>query len=218
MSYRNIDMDNEQKLARFLDTRFYIQPDFSSAVRIVDYNEQMKGKDIIVSSVKYGLENAIIDEKNTAHYVNKDIPTFAFELSFLLNNGQEVEGWLTDPGKETEYYLLIYPFATLANSPARIPVFDKITRIRYILIKRESILKLLLDKGFNRDALLSKAREMRNIVKCKEDNERIKATDKSSYGFYFYYTFYLTEKPVNVVIPRHQLETIAITSGFCSAD
>jgi len=211
-------MENEQKLARFLDERFYVAPDFSSATRIVDLAEQMKGKDIIVSSEKYGLTNAIIDEKCTAHYVNKDIPTFAFELSFLLPNWQEVEGWLTDPEKETEYYLLLYPFATLASSPSKVPVYDKITKVRYILVRRSDVQRLLLEKGFNRTALLNKAQEMRRSVRCKEDNERIKAIDRASYGFWFFYTFWLSEKPVNVVIPRGQLEAIAITTGFCAAD
>jgi hypothetical protein len=202
-------------VARFLDEHFYLPPLFDSAIRVSDKNEQMLGKDIIVSSSRLGLSNAIIDEKDTAHYVNKNIPTFAFELSFLLYDRTEVEGWLTDRAKETEYYLLLWPFAKLVEPVSKPPEFKEITKLRYSLVKREDVINLLLAKGFDRKALLEKAREMRSTVKGYADNQNLKAIDKERYGFYFMYTYFLAEKPVNVVIPREQLEKIAIVSGFC---
>ena len=147
--------------------------------------------------------------------MNKDIPTFAFELSFLLYDGTEVEGWLTDAAKETQYYLLLWPFARLVEPVTRPPEFKEITKLRYFLVKRSDIISLLLSRGFDRNALLQKAREMRAVVKGNDDNQRLKALDKEKYGFYFMYTYFLAEKPVNVVIPRRMLEEIAIVSGFC---
>ena len=214
-SFRNIDSANEQMVARFLDNYFYLPPLFDSAIRVSDKQEQLQGKDVIVSSSQLGLENACIDEKDTAHYVNKDIPTFAFELSFLLFDGTEVEGWLTDRAKETEYYLLLWPFAKLVEPVSKPPEFKEITKLRYLLVKRTDVLSLLLNKGFDREALLQKAREMRSIVKGYDDNQRLKAIDKEQYGFYFMYTYFLKERPVNVVIPRQTLEGIAIVSGVC---
>lgn len=212
-SFRNIDSANEQMVARFLDDNFYLPPLFDKATRITDKQEQLQGKDIIVSSSLLNLDNAIIDEKDTAHYVNKDIPTFAFELSFLIGTN-EVEGWLTDKEKKTEYYLCLWPFADIVpnTKPAE---FKEITKLRYLLVKREDVLTLLQKKGFDRTRLLQKAKEMRTIVKGYIDNQRLKATDKEQYGFYFMYTYFLQERPVNVVIPRYLLEEIAITSGFC---
>ena len=81
-SFRAIDSANEQMVARFLDEHFYLPPLFEKAERVSDKHEQLSGKVIVVSSSKLGLTEAIIDEKDTAHYVNKNIPTFAFELSF----------------------------------------------------------------------------------------------------------------------------------------
>ena len=213
-SYRPIDSANEQLVAQFLDKHFYLPSLFEKVERVSDKNEQLKGKDIIVSSSRLGLKEAIIDEKDTAHYVNKNIPTFAFELSFLVY-GVEVEGWLTDIAKETEYYLLLWPFAKLVEPISTPPEFKEVTKLNYLLVKRTDILKLLLDKGFDRSALMRKAREMRSIVRGNEDNQRIKAIDKDAYGFYFMYTYFLPEKPVNVVIPRRKLEEIAILSGCC---
>lgn len=214
-TYRAIDSENERKVADFLDDYFYISPLFESARRIVDRNEQLRGKDVIVSSTKLKLKDAVIDEKDTAHYVNKDIPTFAFELSFLLRDGKQIEGWLTDDSKETEYYLLLWPFATLVEPVSNPPEFKEITKLRYLLVKRSDVLKLLLSQGFDRDELQKKARMMRANIKDAEDNQKIKAIDKEKYGFYFMYTYFLAEKPVNVVIPRVKLEEIAIAKGIC---
>lgn len=213
-AFRAIDSANEQMVARFLDEHFYLSPLFEKAERVSDKHEQLKGKDIVVSSSRLGLTDAIIDEKDTAHYVNKNIPTFAFELSFMVY-GNEVEGWLTDGSKETEYYLLLWPFAKLVEPVSKPPEFKEITKLNYLLVRRADIVKMLLDKGFDRDALMQKAREMRAIVHGYEDNQRLKAADKDAYGFYFMYTYFLAEKPVNVVIPRKKLEEIAILSGCC---
>lgn len=214
-SFRVIDSANEQMVSRFLDEHFYVSSLFEKAERVFDKREQLKGKDIVVSSSRLGLKDAIIDEKDTAHYVNKNIPTFAFELSFLLYDGTEVEGWLTDREKETEYYLLIWPFADLVEPVSRPPEFKAITKLHYLLVRRADIVNLLIGKGFDRDALMRKAREMRANVHNNEDNQKLKAADKATYGFYFMYTFFLAEKPVNVVIPRNKLEELAILSGCC---
>ena len=214
-SFRAIDSANEQMVARFLDENFYNTPLFEKAIRVTDKQEQLMGKDIIVSSSKLGLSDAIVDEKDTAHYVNKNIPTFAFELSFLLYDGTEVEGWLTDKSKETEYYLLLWPFAKLVEPVSKPPEFKEITKLRYMLVKRADVVNLLLNKGFDRKALLEKAREMRTVVKGYQDNQELKAIDKEKYGFYFMYTYFLAERPVNVVIPRQMLEEISLVSGYC---
>jgi len=214
-TFRNIDSANEQMVARFLDEYFYKAPLFDTAIRVTDKQEQLLGKDIVVTSSKLALTNAIVDEKDTAHYVNKNIPTFAFELSFLLYDGTEVEGWLTDRAKETEYYLLLWPFAKLVEPVSKPPEFKEITKLHYALVRRSDVVALLASKGFDRDALMQKAREMRSVVKGYEDNQRLKALDKEKYGFYFMYTYFLAEKPVNVVIPRKTLEGMAIITGVC---
>lgn len=214
-TFRSIDSANEQMVAKFLDEHFYKAPLFDTATRVADKQEQLLGKDVIVTSSKLGLTDAIIDEKDTAHYVNKNIPTFAFELSFLIYGGKEIEGWLTDRAKETEYYLLLWPFAKLVEPVSKPPEFKEITKLYYALVKRSDVIALLASKGFDRDALMQKAREMRSVVKGYEDNQRLKALDKEKYGFYFMYTYFLAEKPVNVVIPRKTLEGMAIITGVC---
>lgn len=213
-SFRSIDSANEKLVAQFLDDYFYLPSLFEKVERVSDKQEQLKGKDIIVSSKRLSLVDAIIDEKDTAHYVNKDIPTFAFELSFMVGN-MEVEGWLTDESKETEYYLLLYPFATLEEPVTKPPQFKEVTKVRYILVRRQDVINLLKEAGFDRNALQRKAKEVRTTVGGYDDNQRNKAEDKAKYGFYFMYTYFLNERPVNVVIPRAMLERIAIIQGFC---
>ena len=47
----------------------------------MEKEEQLKGKDVQFSIEE--LENIIIDEKAQIYYINKNIPTFAFEIDFL---------------------------------------------------------------------------------------------------------------------------------------
>ncbi|MBK8365378.1 MAG: hypothetical protein IPL24_17420 [Bacteroidetes bacterium] len=56
--------------------------------------------------------NLLVDEKAMVHYVNKSLPTFAFEVSFKLATGKEVEGWLLDKSKLTQYYIIVWIWAT----------------------------------------------------------------------------------------------------------
>lgn len=210
MSYRDIDMTNEQMLAKYLDEHFYSTGKFEKFERVTDKYQQLLGKDIIVTSSKLNLTNTIIDEKNTSHYVNKDIPTFAFELSTLTKNGTLVEGWLTDPRKQTEYYLLAYPFANLINPYDKVPTFKEITKVKLLLIKRDAILKFLESSGYNRESLINVSKIIREHVKSQEDNKEIKERMKSNKGFWFNETLHLSEKPINVIIPRNKLEELAI--------
>ena len=80
MSHRKRDSHVEKQVSDFLDCYFCpkIVKNFS---RYHDKTNQLNGIDV------FSIDNhkkLIVDEKAASHYINKDIPTFAFELSFLL--------------------------------------------------------------------------------------------------------------------------------------
>jgi hypothetical protein len=71
----------EKEIAHFLDEFFY--PKIASFTkRYSSKEDQLIGKDILIETTKTG--RVIVDEKAATHYINKDIPTFAFELSFCI--------------------------------------------------------------------------------------------------------------------------------------
>lgn len=214
---RQTDNRVEKEIAKFLDKNLYPTLPFNRFTRIVEKSEQLKGKDVVFSSEFLGISNGVIDEKCTAHYVNKNIPTFAFELSFLLDDNTEVNGWLIDENKETEYYLLLWPKAKVEDESATAPYFtsNDIEQIDYILVKRENIILFLHSKGFDKNRLASASRYYRDNVHDIQYQNQLKQKYKEKVGFYFMITRNLPETPVNVIIYRKDLEKIATLKGTC---
>lgn len=115
MSRRRLDMQAESELARFLDVCFYSRlidsGELSSAQRITDIEMQREGIDVIAK--KNGWQ-ALIDEKAHLYYINNGLPTFAFELGFLLD-GHETIGWFLNDELHTDRYFLLWPNATTSD-------------------------------------------------------------------------------------------------------
>ena len=152
-SYRGRDMHVERVIAQYLDEHLYNDGRFTRHDRTDGREEQLKGSDIIISVPSLGIKDAIVDEKAITHYMIRQLPTFALELSFLSQSGNVVEGWLTDTEKVTEYYLMMWPLAT---KPWTIEIQD-IKSIEYMLVKRSDILQWLASQGYTLDKLKEKA-------------------------------------------------------------
>ena len=91
-SYRNRDTNVEVEISKYLDEKFY--PSINAKInRFKNKEDQLLGKDILFTYLD--LTDAIVDEKAKTHYINKGIPTFAFELSFI-HDGKVIPGWLID--------------------------------------------------------------------------------------------------------------------------
>lgn len=190
------DISVETEISNFLDKYFYgvVVNDF---FRYVDKNEQLKGKDVRFS---WGaLKDIIVDEKAISHYINKNIPTFAFEISSMFS-GKKSEGWLFDEKKETEYYLCIWIWAKNAWNPS----YEDITKLDCLLIKRSEIIAYLKHEGFTKE----KIREIECTVREKGLE---KAIDKGKHRYvYFYNTTHLAEKPFNVIIRKEKLKELTL--------
>ena len=216
------DLDNRvaEEIGKYLDTHFYPKF-FSHPNRIEDSEEQLNGKDIVASSKDLGLTEAIIDEKSASHYVNKNLPTFAFEISFRRRDNLVVPGWFVDENKTTDYYLVIWPLA----NPDRIQKFtfdgkeypfftcEDITRLDYVLVKRSALRELVEKRGYNNKWLGITAWKIRNNSAdwLKDFNKKYRPIR----GVYFQHSVGLKESPVNLIVPRKELESIAILKGSC---
>lgn len=72
------DLNQEGILSKYLDNIY--QEKGIDFYRVFDLDRQHQGIDVvmIIRSDEY-----IIDKKAQLHYINRDLPTFTFELSYL---------------------------------------------------------------------------------------------------------------------------------------
>ena len=203
-SYRGRDMHVERVIAQYLDEHLYNDGRFTRHDRTDGREEQLKGSDIIISVPSQGIKDAIVDEKAITHYMIRQLPTFALELSFLSQSGNVVEGWLTDTEKVTEYYLMMCPLAT---KPWTIEIQD-IKSIEYMLVKRSDILQWLASQGYTLDKLKEKANVIRETITENGAIDKVNGKD-----FWFFLTTKLAECPINVVIRKKVYESLALMKG-----
>ena len=102
MSKFRQDLKNEQLLNEHLN-KVYEKLNLEF-VRKADMDSQYKGIDLVM---KHDGEEYNVDEKAQLHYLNKNLQTFTFELSFYNRYGELKQGWLFDKKKETQYYFLV---------------------------------------------------------------------------------------------------------------
>jgi len=193
--FRQRDTKVEKEISLFLDEKFY--PSINAKiVRHLDIETQMQGVDVSLSYKD--LHDVPVDEKAMSHYINEDLPTFAFELSFL-NKDNVIEGWFPDENKKTEYYLLIWIWATKDGDIIK----DDITKLELCLVSRSKISDYLTQRGYSPTQLREKANQIRVA-------DIDGAIDKSpGSDFYFYLSKRLVEAPVNVVIRKSILAGLA---------
>jgi hypothetical protein len=138
------DLKKEQILSNYLDL-IYHKLGFSFS-RNTDMCQQLKGIDlqITIEDKTYN-----IDEKAQLHYLNKELPTFTFEVSYLKNN-QHKTGWLLDELKETEFYFLIT--SIFLNSPKLRSIKD-IKSCKIISVNRKKLTQHLSKLQLNKERL-----------------------------------------------------------------
>jgi hypothetical protein len=201
MSLRISDTNAESQVAMFLDKHFYPNH-YPTYRRIFEKEAQLKGIDTIISVPIFG--DKFCDEKAAIHYVNKGLPTFAFELDFKLNDGRLVEGWFLSKEKKTEYYLLVWIWSLKEKGFT----YDDITKIEVILISRNKIISELSKIGMNPDLIKQKSIEIR---KNSQSGVIEKLYNKP---FYFYLTTHLQENPLNIILKKDFLIKNCILHKF----
>ena len=203
-SRRAEDMSAEEQLALFLDKYLYDRfPDaqrYSSIERITDKQEQLNGTDVRFTMKSGKVFN--VDEKAQLYYLNKDLPTFAFEVQFL-RHGIPTIGWLCNDRLDTDYYLLIWPFAN-RDAPAGITWRD-FTRAECLMVKKQDILSLLKQNGLTVERLLADADNFRR----QGLTGRIGIKGVSGIYYYSSSPCKYAEEPINIVISKTHLRRIA---------
>lgn len=201
MSLRIQDSKAEFEVSKFLDKYFYPKF-FQNNERVNDKSNQLNGIDIILDIPEIGRVN--VDEKAAVHYVNKGIPTFAFEVNFRLSSGELVEGWFFSKTKLTQYYLLIWVWADKEKGF----VCEDISKLEVILINRLKIQNELLKHGLSEINIQEVSKSLR-----KTNISGVHHKDFSK-PFYYYLTSHLSENPLNIVLKKDFLIKNSLHHSF----
>ncbi len=136
------DLRKEQRLSEFVDTiysKFLKNYHFE---RISNIKQQLAGIDVNFTHKASG-HTYHIDEKAQLDYLNEDLPTFAFELSYL-KEGKEKIGWLFDTKKRTDFYALV---------TALFEDEGEFSSCKVTLVNRQKLISMLSEFGFNAEKL-----------------------------------------------------------------
>ncbi|OEH86387.1 hypothetical protein BHU72_13270 [Desulfuribacillus stibiiarsenatis] len=205
MTRRKLDMNAEQHLANFLDKNFYPwfkdKYNFKSVTRSKEQSMQIKGIDVSIETRNSELVN--IDEKAQLYYINKGLPTFAFELNFINRRNDLAEGWLLNDELDTDYYLLVWPYAT--HTSLKTLTEEDITKLECILIKKSKIHEYLIAKGWDKNRIYHKADGIRNV----DTYGRIAIEGEDNFYFFYSDPTKYTESPINLVIKKYVLKKLS---------
>ena len=193
-TFRSKDMVAERELAKFLDKHLYTQNIFTKAERTDDANSQIEGSDIILSIPSLNIQNAVVDEKASIYYINKNLRTFVLEISFLNRGYQIQEGWFVNDNLSTEYYLMQWIKANVAN-PWQVKE-DNITEIECVLVSKKKLKDYFESEGYDKTRLIQLSQQMR------ASQQKMLAPTGKPYRFYF--TQKLAEKPVNILLNKEE--------------
>lgn len=223
-SYRNIDMKAEAELASFLDNNFYsklhdINGNFVEFDRKKDKESQLQGIDVELTA---NGKKFIIDEKASFYYSNAMIPTFAFEIDSVQKGHEEpVEGWFVNDNLKTEYYLLIWPNIKCELQDGRwvrknlrgIKLSD-FTIVEAMLIEKQKLLIEFERHGCNKSYLVEYAKRLRQLMNNKDESKSETIDDDIK----IMYSGKIAEKPINAVIQKKLLKSIASATYLISED
>lgn len=199
-NYKN-DLGGEKEVTKFLERFFYTRGDVKDFYRFESKDEQFRGMDVRFSFGE--LKDIIVDEKAQLYYVNEYLPTFAFEVEYMLMN-QLKTGWLIDMNKDTEYYLLIWISAdeNKYEKSGKLRCED-ITSLDCILIKRVALLNHLFSGELSVPDVPSKCDQIRAGGIFGRQNDLIYET------FNFNWSGNLPESPINIVVYKSTLKGLA---------
>jgi len=204
MSKFQSDLAQEEILSKYLD-KIYKEKKIEFE-RIFDLDIQHQGIDlkIFVNSNQY-----LIDEKAQLHYINSELPTFTFELSYMKNNILK-NGWLFDENKKTEYYFLITGIY-LKENKTKLKTSDDIKKLKITSVNRNKMIQHLDSIGLNISSLQKYDNHFR--MNNSYGKNEITELDKYSEGL-IYFSEQLVEKPINIQLRLEYLIQSEVAKKF----
>jgi hypothetical protein len=215
-SLRKQDSRAEEQLAQFMDRYFYDKLNIWYS-RVKEIELQHKGVDVVM-----GKESVNIDEKASLYYSNAMIPTFVFELDFMMNN-RCYTGWYLNKELITDYYMLIWPnvrntYDVNSRKWIRKDV-SEFTINDFTIVEAMLIDKKKIEKEFERRMLTYDTlyRSVQRIREAKNKEPYIKG-QKIDDDIKIMLSDHLNEKPINLVVSKRLLYKVADRVFLISPD
>lgn len=184
------DVKKTDIIANFCDEKIFPQLPYRIA-RNKDRRLQLKGVDLI-------WEGAYIDEKFATNYINRNLRTFAFELS-SLNNKNECGWFLEGDYMLTTSYLLGFLEGDINKK--------ELTRVEMIMVNKKTIWNYLNKKAFPKNIVSE-------IRYGQRTPDKVANTGAETYfinipGIKLIHSTQLQESPINIVISKEILKKLA---------
>lgn len=182
----NDDLKKEQLLAPLLDLYYSSYLNHYTFERKRDRKNQFAGIDLVLEHKTNGNSYAV-DEKAQLDYINEDLPTFAFEISYKKSEVLK-RGWLFDSTKKTEFYSLITAIYT--DEPK---VF---TSCKITLVNRRKLIAFLNIKKITEEKLktyIANNDMIHGKLKLQELNDKKE-------GYLYVSSRNKVEQPINLVL------------------
>lgn len=164
--------------------------------RITGKQEQIRGVDVVLN---FGGDKYLVDEKSATRYLDKELKTFAFEISTKNNVGND--GWLTSKISKTTHYMIIYP-RSRTNS------IENLSSIESYLISKEKIKTFIKMCGIDISTIAQEIEKIppesngKSYIQCKNFVKCV------------YSRNIIPEQPINILIPRNTLKVLAEKKFF----
>ena len=201
------DCKGEKIIGQYLDKYFY--PTWTKDItRNTERETQIQGVDLTVTS-KDNIEY-VIDEKATLWYANKDLETFAQEITSCYtgeNNpkrGVEYNGWAISNTLNNYYVFVWIPECKTTGEVVNI---NDIITTDIALVKKEDMYSWYHKKGLTGNTLKEKSDELRKTVKLGINDywNYVSGCNKSSLdknGYKFHINTKTEENSVNILIKK----------------
>lgn len=221
-TYRT-DAKAEQALSEFVKN-FYLAPKNAEAQGLRIYTQEFTDSRIQKDGVDYAILDMTrpgvtvnVDMKATLAYVNRDIPTFAFETSFYLRGDETklMEGWFVNNKLQTHKYLLLWPRAEHTDL-RRIRGCD-FTEVFALLVDKKKLQRYLAENNLPLDRIRKLSEKLREGE--AEAGRAVKKHPKHvPEGVMMAFSPQLAEKPVNIIISVDILFSLAEEAVLITRD
>ena len=193
------DLAQEKKLTPLLDSYYRKHLKFYDFERVHSLEQQLSGIDLIFTHNKTG-ETFFVDEKAQLDYLNKNLPTFTFEL-FCTKNETLKQGWLFDAKKKTQMYALV---TNIQKEN------DRFVSCNITFVNRQKLLSFLAEKGLDEDFLKSRVLEHLGFHGKME----LPGLDLRNEGYVHFSSKNKAEQPINLVLQLDFLKEIGVAKKF----
>lgn len=202
------NIEEESIIGEFLDKYFYpeIEEKYNNNIKNITRNydvaKQNKGVDVILECRDGYRIN--IDEKTATDYLNKNIPTFALEISFLKDNIKK-DGWLFgEKYFDTDTYLFCWGWKVDEHEELTV---ENIQRIEAYSVRKNELQQLLEDDyGLNKYNYKEKSKLAVQEIDRSPKSQKVFLNGES--GPRWHISYHLNEKPINLVTPKHILKKV----------